>query len=183
MERTDADHVLAAVGGDPEAFGRLAQRLAPPLIGYVTGLLGDRDDAEEVAQDALLAAWRDLHRLRNPAQVGNWIFRIARNLAFKRRRRPRPATLQPATLPEDVPAAPCGDAESRHDRDLALLAAIARLREPFREVIMRKHFSGASAEQVAVQLGIAPGTVRSRLARAYAALRRMLADQEDGCRR
>jgi len=151
------------------------------LIGYVTGLLRDRDEAEEVAQDALLAAWRDLHRLRNPAQVGNWIFRIARNLAFKRRRRPRPASLQPATLQHDVPAASGRDAESRHDRDLALLEAIARLREPFREVIMRKHFSGASSEEVALQLGVAPGTVRSRLARAYAALRPMLAEQEDAC--
>ena len=61
---------------------------------------------------------------------------------------------------------------------ISLLAAVGRLSEPHREVVSRKHFAGQSGDRIARQLGVPPGTVRSRLSRAYAELREMLTEQE-----
>jgi len=174
VQKTDAQCAQAAIAGDADAFGVLVERLLPPLIGYVTGLLGSPRYAEEVAQEAVLVAWRDLKSLRRPERISGWIFGIAKNLARKQRR--RPATV---SLTHDV-AAEDSEAELYDERNRALLQAVARLKEPFREVIVRKHFGRASTEEVAQQLGIAPGTVRSRLSRAYGRLRRMLGEPAAG---
>jgi len=141
--------------------------LRGPLIGYIAGLLGTREDAEETAQDAFLAAWQHIGNLRDPGRVSRWIYRIAHNLATK-----RVAKARSVPLNADPPS-PEGD--GRHqERLVSLLAAVAKLSEPHREVIARKHFSGASGGEIARQLGVAPGTVRSRLSRAYAELRTIL---------
>ncbi len=153
--------------GDAEAFGILAVRLRSGLIGYLAGLTGNRDEAEEIAQEAFLAAWRNLHGLRNPACVGAWLFRIAHNLTTKRAKR-RPD----APLTFDPPV-PTPDAR-REERLLGVVAAVGRLSDEHREVIMRKHFGGYSGNEIAEQLGVAPGTVRSRLSRAYAEIRALL---------
>ena len=57
---------------------------------------------------------------------------------------------------------------------VALISAVSRLEEAHRDVVSRKHFGGFSGDEIAEQLGVAPGTVRSRLSRAYARLRRMV---------
>ncbi len=169
MDQTDEQLALAAIGGDAHAFGILVERLRRPLVGYITGLTRSRDDAEEVAQEAFLAAWRNLDGLREPGRIAGWIYRIARNLAVKKAK-----TVSTVPLEND----PAAQADQRQaDRITALLAAVAQLSEPHREVISRKHFLGASGQQIAEQLGIAPGTVRSRLSRAYDELRSLLNDQ------
>jgi RNA polymerase sigma-70 factor (ECF subfamily) len=100
VERTDEQLVRASIDGDPLSFGILVQRLRAPLIGYVTGLLGNKDDAEELAQDAFLIAWQKLPGLRVPARAKAWIYRVAHNLASKRRWQTR---MEP--LVDDPPAA------------------------------------------------------------------------------
>lgn len=164
MQSTDEELALAAMRGDAEAFGVLVVRLRGALIGYVAGLIGNRHEAEEIAQEAFLAAWRNLHGLRRPASVGAWLFRIAHNLTTKRAKG-RPAV--PLTFD---PVGPTPDA-AYEERLLGVLAAVSRLSEEHREVIMRKHFGGYSGSEIAEQLGVAPGTVRSRLSRAYAEIR------------
>lgn len=170
MEPTDEQLAQASKDGDPRAFGILVERLRAPLIGYATGLLGTRHDAEELAQETFLIAWQKMGSLRVSARVNAWIYRIAHNLAAK-----RPKQLHTQPLAEDPPLRD-GTREDR--RLLALLAAVARLSEPHREVISRKHFAGYRGEEIARQLRIPVGTVRSRLSRAYAELREMLVEQE-----
>lgn len=145
-------------------------RYRSALIGYLAGLLGMREDAEELAQETFMRAWREAPGLRDPATVGAWLYRIAHNLAMSHVRRPRPVPLA-VDPPEHDPG------ESQEDSRTALLAAIGRLSEPHREVIGRKHFGNATVDQIAVQLGIPAGTVRSRLSRAYRELREMLASE------
>jgi RNA polymerase sigma-70 factor (ECF subfamily) len=172
VERTDEQLACASQEGDTRAFGILVERLRAPLIGYATGLLRTREDAEELAQETFLIAWQKIAGLRAPARVNAWIYRIAYNLAIKR---PKQIPTQPLT--EDPPIKSGG---KHQPRLLGLLAAVARLSEPQREVISRKHFAGYSGEEIARQLGIPVGTVRSRLSRAYAELRAMLIEQESG---
>ena len=169
MERTDEQLASASQGGDTRAFEILVERLRAPLIGYAMGLLGTREDAEELAQETFLIAWQKLAGLRAPARVSAWTYRIAHNLAAKRPKRVR---TQPLT--EDPPM---GSKTGHDPRPLGLLAAVARLSELHREVISRKYFAGYSGEQIAQQLGVPVGTVKSRLSRAYAELRAMLASE------
>jgi RNA polymerase sigma-70 factor (ECF subfamily) len=171
VERTDEQLASASQDGDTRAFGILVERLRAPLIGYATGLLGGQEDAEELAQEAFLIAWQKIAGLREPARVNAWICRIAHNLAVK-----RPKRIRTQPLREDPPM---GSGPKPQPRLLGLLAAVARLSEPHREVISRKHFAGHSGEEIARQLGIPVGTVKSRLSRAYAELRTMLVEQEN----
>jgi RNA polymerase sigma-70 factor (ECF subfamily) len=158
--------------GDAKAFGILVERLRAPLTGYLGGLLRRRgDDVEELAQETFLIAWQKLRSLRDPARFGGWIYRIARNLASKQARVVRTVPLA------DDPPANCGEPQ-QDERLVSLAAAVARLSEAHREVILRKHFGSDSGEKIARELGIAPGTVWSRLSRAYAELRAMLVEQE-----
>jgi RNA polymerase sigma-70 factor (ECF subfamily) len=170
VEPSDEQLARRSIAGDSEAFGVLVLRLRAPLIGYVTGLLQTREDAEEVAQDAFLTAWQKIDGLRHPDRIAGWIFRIARNLATKRAARTRP-------LPLDAEP-PCPSGDGRQRRLMGLLAAVARLSEPHREVIQRKHFSGRTSEEIARQLNVPPGTVRSRLSRAYRELRNILEEDD-----
>jgi RNA polymerase sigma-70 factor (ECF subfamily) len=172
VERTDEQLARASIAGDAKAFGILAERLRAPLTGYLGGLLRTRgDEVEELAQETFCIAWQKIAGLRDPARLGSWVFRIARNLAAKRAR-----VLRPVPLADDPPAK---NVQSQQDQRLVpLVAAVARLSQPHREVILRKHFSGDSGEKIARDLGIAPGTVWSRLSRAYAELRAMLREQE-----
>jgi RNA polymerase sigma-70 factor, ECF subfamily len=178
VERTDAQLACDAGRGDSAAFGVLVERYRATLVGYVAGVLGSRDDAEELAQEAFLRAWRQAPTLREPAKVGGWLHQIARNLAMSHVRKPRLAR-KPKLVPlgADPPGRPAtGDDE----RWPAVLAAVGRLSGPHREVIAKRHFAGCQNEEIAVQLGVPPGTIRSRLARAYAELREML--REEGSR-
>lgn len=167
MEPTDEQLALDSIRGDADAFGVLVVRLRAGLIGYLTGLTARREDAEELAQEAFLLAWQRIGSLRHPDRVGRWIFRVAHNLATKRRRGlvTVPLSDEPADRPHP------NEAPSPH---VALLRAVARLNEAHRDVVLRKHFGGFSGKQIAQQLGVAPGTVRSRLSRAYAELRRLM---------
>lgn len=171
MDRTDEQLACASKGGDSQAFGVLVERLRAGLIGYATALVGRRDDAEEVAQEAFLIAWERIGSLREPARVCAWIYRIAHNLAKK------PVKVVQTVPLADEPAAGGNEAEP-DQRMISLLAAVGRLSEPHREVISRKHFAGQSGDQIARQLEIPAGTVRSRLSRAYAELREMLNEQD-----
>lgn len=171
MDRTDEQLALASRWGDSQAFGTLVQRLRAPLIGHITGLLGTRDDAEELAQETFLVAWQRIRSLRQPARVAGWICRIGHNLAMKRAK-----TLHPVPL-TDEPPAKSGE-NGKDERLVSLLAAVARLSQPHRDVISRKHFAGQTGDQIARELGIPPGTVRSRLSRAYTELREMLSQRQ-----
>jgi RNA polymerase sigma-70 factor, ECF subfamily len=170
VEKTDAQLARDAGRGDASAFGELVGRYRAVLVGYVAGLLGSREDAEELAQETFLRAWQQVPGLRDPATVGGWLYRIAHNLAMTHVRRPRPV---PLVVDTPQPADPVGS----EDRRVALLAAVGRLSEPHREVIAKKHFGGYTLDAIAGQLGVPPGTVRSRLSRAYGELREMLAEE------
>ena len=170
MEKTDIQLAADACRGDANAFGILVQRYRAGLIGYVAGLLHTREDAEELAQETFLRAWREAPKLNDPATFGGWLYRIAHNLAMSHARKPHPVPL--ADDPPD-----CVAAATEEDHTIALLAAVNRLGEPHREVIARKYFDRLTIEEVAGQLGIPAGTVRSRLSRAYSELRKMLTDE------
>ena len=166
MTLTDQQIAARAGTGDVTAFVQLVERYRAPLIGYVYGLTGRREEAEELAQDAFCRVWEKLPTLRQRDSLAGWLYRIAHNLAVSAGRRPRLALLahEPASPPVKPP-----------ERMLAVHQAVAELPEAQRVVVSLRHFSGMSHEEIAAALSIPAGTVRSRLSRAYERLRPVLA--------
>lgn len=166
MNLTDGQIAARAGQGDVAAFVQVVERYRLPLIGYIYGLTGRRDEAEELAQEAFCRVWEKLPTLRQPERLVSWLYRIAHNLAVSAARRPRLVA-----LPAEAPAPPAATA----DASAEVHRAVAALPEAHRVIVSLRHFTGMSHEQIAQTLHIPAGTVRSRLSRAYERLRPLLA--------
>lgn len=167
VELPDAMAVQQAARGDADAFMTLVHRYRAPLIAYIHGKTRVRDEAEDIAQDVFCRAWEHLPRLREPAAFAGWLFRIAGNAVIARSRRPAHASL------EIDPVHPTSGEPSLNS-SVDVHTAVGKLAEEYRTVVCLRHFTGMSNDEIARVLDIAPGTVRSRLSRAYARLRRSL---------
>ena len=152
------------------SVAELKQRFAGPLFLYALRRLGDRQAAEEVVQDTLVAAWRHAGRYDpERGSMAGWLFTIARNLAVDhdRRRSARPRLAGPVEE-----AAPASSAEV--DRALEawqIAAALAELSAEHREAIVEVHYLGYPVREAAARLGVPEGTVKSRLYYGLRALR------------
>jgi RNA polymerase sigma-70 factor (ECF subfamily) len=175
----DPDLVVQAQGGDHAAFERLALAVSDRVHGVAFNILRDRDRAEDATQQTLLAVWRDLPQLRDPARFEAWVYRIAVRACHAEARRSRRWLSVVAPWSEDVPTVLDTDLEAVADRD-QFERAFRRLSMDQRTVIVLHHFLGLTIEQVAETVGVSDGTVKSRLSRACAKLRTSLrADEAD----
>ena len=163
--------------GDREAFGALATRCLPRLVGTAGLILGSRDAAEDVAQEALVRAWRDLPTLREPDRFDAWIHRILVRACHDHRRRDRRTAL-PAThylLPEGSPDVADAVARRAH-----VAASLARLTQEQRTVLVLRYYLDMSLPDMSAALGVPIGTVKSRLHRALSAIEAAMAAEVRG---
>ncbi|HTE53676.1 MAG TPA: sigma-70 family RNA polymerase sigma factor [Kofleriaceae bacterium] len=177
--------VLAAQGGDREAFTRLIDATRNVVSSIVFAILRDVAESEDVAQEVFLAAWQGLTRLRNPSSFLPWLRQLARNQAHhvargRRRRRSRVAELDAADELLATAADPSPTARehlvSTEERQV-LAEVMELLPDEAREVITLFYREGRSARQVADLLGIREEAVKKRLERARAALRAEMLDR------
>jgi RNA polymerase sigma-70 factor (ECF subfamily) len=182
VELTDAQAAERAARGDAKAFMILVQRYRAPLIAFIHGRTGRRDSAEDVAQDAFCKAWEHLPGLREPAAFAGWLYQITANAIRSEGRRARLVESRTVALDHDPPDAASLSPESGSDAanpsmncSVNIHRAIGKLAEEQRIVVSLRYFSDLSTDQIARVLGTKPGTVRSRLSRAYGELRRHLA--------
>ncbi len=173
----DLGLVRAMAAGDGRALDTLYARHGPSLLAYLIGLLSQRALAEEVLQDVMLAAWQGAARFRGDSQVRTWLFTIARHRAANARRRRAPVQ---APLGETLAADDPQPAEivELQDEQAAVRHALGKLSAEQRETLELVFFHELSESDVARVTGVAPGTVKSRLYRAKAALRRLLGAEE-----
>jgi RNA polymerase sigma-70 factor (ECF subfamily) len=163
---------------EPEALGELFQRLGGPMTTLASSMLRDRDEANDVVEDALLRVHRAAPGFRGERGLRTWVLRIVANLCRDRLRRrkfiaPTPEGEDPfehAGLSFD----PIPEWDAAMDqRTLAAVVerAMERLPEEQREVLVMRHRLGLSHAEMMETLNVPEGTVKSRLARALAALR------------
>jgi len=174
--------------GDLDAFDRLLGLHQDGVYRTALRLLGDPDEAFDLAQDVLLTAFRKIDQFRGEARFSTWLYRITVNLARNRwksaSRKPIPVSLETGRqAPDEDDPSPLQVADGAPDaRDRAagreileaLEREIARLPESFREVIVLRHVEGLSYEDIAEAVGANLGTVKSRLARGRDHLRTAL---------
>ncbi|HYN87865.1 MAG TPA: RNA polymerase sigma factor [Ardenticatenaceae bacterium] len=176
----DFDLVRAMAAGDSQALESLYARHGPGLLTYLVAQLGQRAVAEEVLQDVMLAAWNGAAHFRGDSQVRTWLLSIARHRAAnaRRRRTPGRAPLDEETLVAGDPH-PSTSLEQQEKRG-SIRRALTQLSEEQRETLELVFFHELSGDEVALVTGVALGTVKSRLHRAKAALRKLLEREEAG---
>lgn len=153
--------------GDHDAFAILVHERMGRLYGTAGLILGGRAAAEDAVQDALLRAWRDLPRLRDPDRFDGWLRRLLVNACHDqgRRQRSRPET---PLLVEDPPAA--GDPYARIANADELERAFRVLSLEDRAVVVLRHYLDLSTADAAAALGMREGTLKSKLHRALRSL-------------
>ncbi len=168
----DTDLVIRAQRGDEEAFASLAVTAGDRLHAVAHRILRDIDLAEDATQQALLAIWRDLPQLRDPARFDAWSYRLLVRACYSEGRRTRHWTPNMHLLPSDEPMQADGSA-TVDDRD-QLERAFRRLSIDHRAVVVLHHYLDWPLDRVAETLGVPAGTVRSRLHHAMRGLRAAL---------
>ncbi|MGY3337436.1 RNA polymerase sigma-70 factor (ECF subfamily) [Streptomyces filamentosus] len=176
MDAADDRELLARhVAGDPDAFGELVRRHRDRLWAVALRTLGDREEAADAVQDALLSAFRAAHTFRGQSAVTTWLHRITVNACLDRIRK----TASRRTSPVDDTARfeqllePHESAEApaeREDLHRQLLAALATLAPDQRAALVLVDMQGYPVAEVARILGVPTGTVKSRCARGRARL-------------
>ena len=157
----DTELVKRAQRGDREAFGLIAADVATRFLAISRRILREIDLAEDATQQALVAIWRDLPRLRDPARFDAWSYRILVRACYSEGRAVRHWSPNLRVLPEDAPSGSNG-LDTVIDRD-QLETAIRRLSVDHRTVLVLHYYADLPTDRVAQILGIPVGTVQSRL--------------------
>jgi RNA polymerase sigma-70 factor (ECF subfamily) len=163
---------VAARAGDSAAFAVLVRRHQDAVYRFVLRMVGTRDEALDLTQDAFVRAWQALPQWQPEAQFRTWLFRIASNAALDALRRRRVVEFEPLNDAFEA-AADEPDPEKRLElkrRVAALEASLAKLSAEHREILLLREVENMTYEEIGAVLGLSEGTVKSRLARARAAL-------------
>lgn len=175
-----SDDALLALyaGGDRAAARILTLRLTPRVLSLAVRMLGDRGEAEDVAQEAMLRLWKIAPDWRaGEAQVSTWLYRVASNLCTDRIRRRRSVGLDDAFGEGAEPADGQPSVEERLQADgrvLALRQALTELPERQRRAVVLRHLEGLSNPQIAAVMEIGVEAVESLTARGKRALAAIL---------
>jgi RNA polymerase sigma-70 factor (ECF subfamily) len=178
----DADLVERWQDGDESAFEALVRRHQRRVFGLVLRMLGNREEAEEVAQEAFLSLHRHGHRFRREARFSTFVYRVAANAALNRRRslgrkRAREDALaQRQEVGIDLPSTPRDpeDAASGTEVQVLVQEALMELPSDLRAAVILYDIEGQSYGDIAEALRIPEGTVKSRIHRGRNALRELL---------
>jgi RNA polymerase sigma-70 factor (ECF subfamily) len=173
-EASDRLLVQRTRGGDVNAFGDLVRRYQASVFSVCYRLLGDSAEAEDLAQEAFLRAFRRLGTYDDGRPFGPWMRRVAANLCLNALQRRGPAAAELDDEADEVADDPQETPELAGDRaELAqrVRAGLLRLPDHYRAVIELRHYQDMSYDEMAAALGIGVGDVRTRLFRA----RRMMA--------
>ncbi len=169
----DLPLIQAIARGDGRALHELYTRHGANVLNYLRSYLDDRQLAEEVLQDVMMAVWNHAGSFRGESKVRTWMLTIARNRAINAGRRYTPRMVE---LDENLHTgenSPLEHAEAHHQAH-ALRQAIRELPKFHQEILILVFYQGLSGQEVAEVLGVSVGTVKSRLHRAKEMLRKVL---------
>lgn len=171
-ERDSDEHLLRRIAEeDGTAVRRMVARKLPRILGLAQRMLGDRMEAEDVAQDAFLRVWKQAPKWRKTdARFDTWLHRVVLNLCYDRLRRKREKPV--ADIPETIDPGPAPDHRLDADEQrTGIDAALAALPERQREAITLQYYQDLSNIEAAAAMGISVEALESLLARARRNLR------------
>jgi len=191
-QNLDANALIARhLAGDERAFGEILQRYRPRLLAFIYRMIGDRERAEDLVQEAFIRIHRHMHRFDSTRKFSTWVYTIASNLAKNelRNRSRNPLVYYQSSRVrgdedqrplqfEDASTRPDQMYASRHLKEL-VDATVDRLSPHHREVFVLRELQGRSYEEIAAVTRCNLGTVKSRLNRARAGFAEMIAPYLD----
>jgi RNA polymerase sigma-70 factor, ECF subfamily len=179
---TEARLLARAQAGDVSAFERLSSAYADRLFMLLLRLLGDRSEAEDVAQEVMLRAWRGIARFQGQSSYFTWLYRIAVNEANraleKKARRPAGVSIGADEL--QLPASPAHDPSRQAENSelrRVLGHALAELPPALRTAIVLRDVEGLSTQEAAEIAGVSQAAFKSRLHQARLRVRAAIGDQ------
>jgi len=184
---SDAHLVSRAIEGELPAFERLVSRYQNKIVGYAARMLSDADEAEDVAQEVFIKAYRSLDSFRGDAMFSTWLYRITTNLCIDRMRSKKRRPQQAYSLDEpydkdegdggreiaDFSTEPTREVE-REELRRRVREVMAEMPEKMRTILIMCDMQGMAYEEIATVLDCPLGTVKSRLFHARADLGRRL---------
>ncbi len=178
IDLSDEQLVELAVSKNPEAFGEIVRRWERKIFALCFGMLGREDDAGDAAQEAFIAAYRNLKNFRGEAKVSSWLHRIAVNqcLTIKRRQKTRSEDFLDTDDGSEerifVAAAQYSPANSTEqvERLNIIRQAVGALPSDLRQVVVMKEFEEMTFQEISQTLELPLSTVKSRL---YTALKQL----------
>nr|WP_053511823.1 sigma-70 family RNA polymerase sigma factor [Stenotrophomonas maltophilia] len=176
IDQTLERELPAAAGGCQHAYGRIVLACQNTVTAIALAITRDRQASEDIAQEAFVKGWQQLHQLRSSTSFLPWLRQITRNLArdWLRAQRGRPLTGEAAEVALGMAADPAPGAADRLQRveeEIAAEDIISALPADSREVLLLYYREGQRSQQVADLLGLSDAAVRKRLSRARAQVR------------
>lgn len=168
--------IARAKKGDAEAFSALVETYETSVYRLALRMCGNAHDAEEVTQEAFLAAWKGLPAFRGESKFSSWLYQLTSNAAIdflRREKRHRGATPIEEEIDLAAPGTPQQAAEEAELRE-ALQQALDALTPEHRQIFLLRQMQQMSYEEIGRLLGLESGTVKSRLSRAKKQLRQIL---------
>jgi RNA polymerase sigma-70 factor (ECF subfamily) len=172
----DVNLIRDALKGDSSAFGRLVQKYQDRLFNTLVHVIGSREEAEDLVQDAFVQAFVKLETFQGHSAFYTWLYRIAFNMTISRQRRRRPQkSLDARDNQPGIDVADAGEAPAarllREERAQQVRAAMGSLSDEYRSILVLREIDGCCYETIGEILDLPVGTVRSRLHRARLQLR------------
>ncbi|MHC4641047.1 MAG: RNA polymerase sigma factor [Planctomycetota bacterium] len=165
-EDSEKKLVAACRNGDKSTYAKLVKCYSGRIFAICLGMLGNREDAEDIAQQVLVKGLTNIRQLRDNEQFGAWIARIAKNLCIdfiRKQKHKQNRLIEPTTT-----------SQSSSKEHPELQAALAMLSEEHRLALMLFYFDGHSTRSIARMLMISEAAAQARLSRARKQLRRLL---------
>ena len=185
---TEQELVERAKKGDETAFEVLVTDNEKRIYNLCRRLTGNPEDAAELTQEAFLNAWRGLSRFQGESSFSTWLYRLASNacIDFLRKEKRRQNLSMTVSLDDEEEARQVELPDERYapERELertevrqAVAAGLERLTPEHRQVLVMREINGLSYAEIRAVLGLEEGTVKSRIARARNALRKVLTER------
>jgi RNA polymerase sigma-70 factor, ECF subfamily len=184
METIVKKRIKQTLKGDQNAFGEIVELYKDKVFQLSYRMLGNRHEAEDIAQEAFLRAYVNIHRFNIDLKFSTWLYRIATNLCIDRIRKKKPdyyldaevAGTDGLTMYSQIPSnasLPEDDVESLELQD-SIQKEISKLPEKYRAVIVLKYIEELSLNEISEILDLPLGTVKTRIHRGREALRKQL---------
>lgn len=176
---SENDIIQRVLGGDVNAFEEIVRRYEKTVYNLALRMVGSRDDALDMAQEAFIKAYGSLASFRGESKFSSWLYRITTNvcLDFLRAKSRRPQVSLDGGESEDESALPLPDGRDMPEQALmkkldmqALYAGLERLPVHHRQVLVMRELGGMSYADIARELSLEEGTVKSRISRARKSL-------------
>lgn len=181
-EDPDAEVIESVAGGDEKAFEQVVEKYQHPVLNTIYRYVGDRVEAEDIAQEVFLRVWRQARNFKGESRFSTWLYRIVVNQCLSFRRKYK-ETLQPldATIEkEDGSRTPENEVESRRGAEI-VRKAVDELPSRQRIALILSKFEGKSYKEIAQIMGVSLSTVESLIFRARSSLKKKLLPLKRKC--